>query len=66
MYLGILWVLIPPVIAHFSYTRRIAHLLLIAVLIVKVKREGKLLLVHFGTVYNGYTKRSKRMLSFIF
>lgn len=66
MYLGILLVMIPSVIAHFSYIRCLALLLLIAVLILKIQREEKLLLVHFGTVYNAYTKRTKRFLPFIF
>lgn len=66
MYLGILLVMIPSVVVHFSYLRCLALLLLIVVLILKVQREEKLLLDHFGAVYMRYLKRTKRFLPFIF
>lgn len=65
MYLGILLVMIPSVVVHFSNYRLVALIVLSLILMLKIQREEKLLFIHFGEAYTTYTQRTKRFLPFI-
>ena len=65
MYLGILLLFVPSVLANYTLLRLIALLLLILVLFLKIVREEQFLEASFGEDYSQYKARTKRLLPFI-
>tara|TARA_R110001632_G_scaffold200210_2_gene322820 strand:+ start:1805 stop:2236 length:432 start_codon:yes stop_codon:yes gene_type:complete len=65
MYLGILLVMIPSVVVHYTNYRLVALILLSLILMLKIQREEKLLFIQFGEAFTSYTQRTKRFLPFI-
>ena len=65
MYTSILLALIPLIIYHFTWIRLAIMLILTINLVIKMVYEESLLKAHFPH-YNGYMKKSYRIIPFIF
>lgn len=65
MYTAQILAVIPLIVESFTYYRLIAILALTIVLVVKIEYEEKLLKQHFKG-YNDYTKKTKKLIPFIY
>jgi protein-S-isoprenylcysteine O-methyltransferase Ste14 len=65
MYLSLLFIMFPPVIAQFSQFRLIMSILMVIDLVIKLNYEEKLLSLKFEE-YVSYRKKTFRLIPFIY